>query len=116
MQCLSYFFHSGASSVGPESSTNTEIKDFHELYDAVQEIGNWKDLCHNLKVNDAVMNALEFDPQHAIENKRVCLRAYFDTGEATWEDVVKAVEKYPFFNKRVGKQIASKYIHKKDEL
>ena len=110
---FSYFL-----AVGDKSSTNTftEVEHFNELYQALQEIGDWKGLCHNLNVDDATMNALEYDPKHTEWNKRDCLRAYFDTGEATWEDVVRAVGEYPINNKRVAKKIANKYIHKKDEL
>ena len=119
IQLKSYFVHSGtAAAVGAQSSTSTEIERFLDLYQAVQEVGDWKSLCRNLKVNEATMNALEFDQKQSEWNKRDCLRAYFDTGEATWEDVVRAVGEHrcPTSNKRVAEEIAKKYIHKKDEL
>ena len=82
----------------------------------MQEIGDWKGLCFNLNVNDAKMNALDFGQQPPEWKKQECLKAYFDTGEATWEEVIRAVSDYPISNKRVAKEIADKYIHKRDEL
>lgn len=38
-----------------------------------------------------------------------CLQAYFNSGHATWKEVVKAVADYPINNKRVAKIIAKKY-------
>ena len=117
---VSYSIHSGVADVGAKSHTKftTEVESLHELYQAVKDIGDWKGLCLNLKVNDAKMNSLDFSPKPIEWKKLECLKAYFDTGEATWEDVVRAVREHPIYNNRVAKQIAKRYLHKdtKDEL
>ena len=79
------------------------------------EIGDWESLCENLGVPKPVMNSLHFSIEHHQRKKRECLQAYINTGEACWEKVVKVVADHPLHNKRVAKEIASKY-GVKDEL
>ena len=83
----------------------TEIDDFKELYQQVSEIGDWYGLCLNLGVSDTKMNELKHSNERIEEKKRECLRAYFDAGEAYWEEVARAVIKHPVSNKRVAKTI-----------
>ena len=91
------------------------IEDFSHLYQAVAEIGDWQALCSNLGVNAGKMNELRHSTETINAKKRECLLAYFDTGEANWNDVVEAVKKPPLSNNRVAKHISQKYNHK-DEL
>lgn len=81
-----------------------------ELEKAVAEIGNWKALCENLRVNKAMLEKLHYmrDTDSTIK-KSECLEAYFNTGKACWEQVVEVVADYPFFNRRIAKKIAKKY-------
>jgi hypothetical protein len=66
------------------------------------------------------MNELKYSNEGIGEKKRDCLRAYFDTGEAYWEEVVRAVIKHPISNKRVAKiiigqqKLRGELLHKPD--
>ena len=82
---------------------------------AVAEVGNWKSFCENLGVPKEVMNSLDYSSEHHQRKKRECLQAYINLGKACWEEVVKVVADYPFLNKRLADEIASKYVVK-DEL
>lgn len=96
---------------GPEkSSTRTKIENFQELYLSLAEIGNWKGLCGNLKVDDSVMEPIKFNGGNADDNKRDCLQAYFYSGRATWEEVQQAITKFPINNPRVAKEIGDKHL------
>lgn len=100
--------------------THTKINcksKFNDLKQAVKNIGNWRDLCENLLVDTSVMNGIEFSEKPAEWKKSDCLKAYCNTGEATWEDVVRAVAQHPINNVMEARTIKEKYIvHKKDEL
>jgi plasmid maintenance system antidote protein VapI len=85
------------------------------------EIGNWRGLCTNLGVDEGVMDALIHSTATVDAKKADCLQAYFNSGEATWSDVVKAVAMHPIRNKRVAKRIAKAHglsyeVIVKDEL
>ena len=82
---------------------------------AVAEIGDWESLCENLEVPQPTMNRLRFSNIQDERKKSECLQAYFKLGKACWEEVVKVVADHPFYNKRLAKDIASKY-GVKDEL
>ena len=102
-------------------TTDEEIKKVNDLIQAVKEIGNWRGLCTNLGVNEAEMDKLKYSTDTVDAKKADCLRAYFNSGEAKWSDVVKAVAMHPISNKRVAKQIAKAHgLHYeaivKDEL
>ena len=73
---------------------------------AVQNIGDWRGLCTNLKVDEGTMNILLHSNDRTEAKKEECLQAYFDTGDATWNDVVRAVSMHPIKNKRLAKKIA----------
>ena len=109
------FFFVGACDCLENSSTRTVIEEFQDLYHAVADIGNWRGLCGNLKVNDSVMDTLKHNGRRSDENKLDCLQAFFDSGTVTWEEVREAVAKSPLFKNRVADQITKKYI-KKGEL
>ena len=83
------------------------ISNKQELGKAVAEIGDWETLCENLGVEKAVINALHYviDPDNKIKKCR-CLEAYLNTGRACWEQVVKVVADYPFYNARLARNIA----------
>ena len=98
------------------------VSNKQELEKAVAEIGNWETLCENLGVEKAVVNRLRnmIDTDSTIKKSR-CLEAYLDTGRACWEQVVKVVADYPFYNARLANNIADmQYIDYstivKDEL
>ena len=94
----------------------TEIRDFLQLYSAVADIGDWEGLCLNLRVDDATMNVLEYSSEDDIVKKRRCLRAYWNTGKAYWDEVVRAIVSYPIKNKRVAKEIVERYKLSSDIL
>ena len=87
----------------------TKIKDSNQLYQAVAEIGDWVGLCSNLGVNEAKMNELQHSSGDNEKKKRECLQAYFDTGRAYWEEVVRAISNHPISNKRLASKIVEKY-------
>ena len=62
-----------------------------------------------LKVDDGTMNMLRYSESDNRVKKRECLEAYWNSGEAYWEDVVRAVVSYPIKNKRVAKEIVERY-------
>ena len=63
------------------------------------------------------MSDIEYSGKPAQWQKMDCLEAYYKTGEATWEGVVRAVAEHPINDIREARAIAEKYIvHKKDEL
>ena len=84
-------------------------------------IGDWQALCEYLGVPKPVLQQLRYDNKQHSEKKSECLEAYLNTGEACWETVVRVVAHYPFYNKKVAKEIADKYEvdyskHVKEEL
>ena len=83
-----------------------KIENVYDLYHAVQDVGNWKGLCFNLRVDDATMNRIDLSDEHDANKKIDCLRAYIDGGEASWPSVVQAVAKPPISNKLLAKKIA----------
>lgn len=101
--------------------TGTAIGSVKELDHALKEIGNWQALCTNLGVSISTMNALNYKTHSVPAKKTACLTAFYnhdveDGTEVNWEAVVKAVEDYPFQNKRLAKEIAKKHLKKHDEL
>ena len=56
------------------------------------------------KLDDLVHEHLE----NAAKKQR-CLAAYVDQENACWDKVVEVVAGYPFFKKKLAKQIADKY-------
>ena len=99
-----------------DEQTGTEIEKSQDLFDAVSDIGKWWGVCSNLYVDEGVMDTLEHSTDSSEKKKRVCLKAFYDSGDATWEKVVKAVAKSPINNKKLADEIAWKYIIRKDEL
>ena len=79
------------------------------------KIGDWKSLCECLEVPEEVINKIFHSNEQVERKKSECLEAYFDSGKACWEKVVKVVADYPFHNKRLANEIASTY-GAKDEL
>lgn len=58
------------------------------------------------------MNELRHSNARIKKKKRECLQAYFDTGEANWNDVTEAIKKSPINNNRLN--IAEEHL--RDEL
>ena len=95
----------GGHHVHEEHLQCTKIEVFKHLYDAVHKVGNWRGLCLHLGVCDAIMNALVNSNKDTEDKKVECLQAYYNSGEAYWEEVVRALIKHPINNKRLGKEI-----------
>ena len=68
-------------------------------------------MCEHLGVHKAVLNALcnIIDTDVTIKKSR-CLDAYLNMGNAYWEQVVKVVAEYPFYNLRLAKEIAATHM------
>ena len=79
------------------------------LLDDLEEIGNWELLCTHLEVNGAVMDTLHHSGLDITIKKERCLSAYIDSGEATWDHVVKVVCSPPFNKIKLGKKIAKRH-------
>ena len=75
----------------------------------MKDIGDWRGLCTNLKVDEGTMDRLIHSSDRAEAKLNDCLKAYLKGGEATWTEVVRAVAMPPINNKRVAKKIAKKY-------
>ena len=53
---------------------------------------------------------LKYSHDHPEYKKSDCLTAYFDQGEAAWEEVALAIAQYPVKNVDLARNIAQKYI------
>ena len=65
-------------------------------------------MCEHLEVHKAVLNGRRniIDTVETIKKSR-CLEAYLNMGNSCWEQVVKVVADYPFYNLRLAKKIAA---------
>ena len=89
----------------------TIIQDIKNLRKAVQKkIGNWRGLCENLDVDEGTIETLIFSNDQPEIKKSDCLKAYYDKGEAIWEEVIIAVAQSPLKKVGLAKSIASKYL------
>ena len=88
----------------------TMIQDSRQLFQAVDKIGDWQNLCKNLKVDVGIMDMLKFSRDHDSIKKDECLEAYVNNGDASWEEVVVAVARFPIRNKLVSYNIAKVYV------
>ena len=84
-----------------------KIDHINHLIQAVQSVGDWRGLCGNLNVDEGTMNILKHSTDRPETKMAECLQAYFDNGEATWSQVVRAVAMHPIKNKRLAKEIAN---------
>ena len=88
----------------------TTIQDINNLRQAVANIGNWQGLCENLDVDEGIVDILMFSNDQPVIKKSNCLKAYFDKGGATWEEVILAVAKYPLKKVHLAMYIAFTYL------
>ena len=58
---------------------------------------------------EATLDGLVYAHLENSAKKQKCLAAYFDQGKACWERVIEVVAGYPFYKKKLAKQIAKKY-------
>ena len=77
---------------------------------AVGKIGNWESLCENLKVDSGIIDRLRFSNDQPETKKSNCLNAYYDKGEAAWEEIVLAVAQDPVNKAELARNIARKYL------
>ena len=82
------------------------IKTKQELEIAVAEIGQWEALCGHLGAPEAVLSELRDSEMGTRKKKSRCLEAYYNTGKACWEQVVKVVAEFPIQKKKISEQIA----------
>ena len=80
-----------------------------DLFKELADIGNWEALCTNLEVPEATLDGLVHAHLENTAKKQRCLAAYFDQGNACWEKVIEVVASYPFYKKKLAKQIAKRY-------
>ena len=57
------------------------------------------------------MNRILNERSREHEKKDECLQSYFNSDKGSWEEVVIAVARSPFTNKRLAKTIAEKHLH-----
>ena len=91
--------------------SHSSIDDYRILHRSLETIGDWWNLCDNLEVDEGTMNTLYNSHGQPEVKKRQCLKAYVDSGEASWEEVVIAVARSPFKNKVLAKSIAKRHLH-----
>ena len=82
---------------------------FNDLYHELAGIGGWHRLCLALNVTEGIIDQLQNSKQGDEEKKSECLRAYHNSGEATWEGVIAAIANPPISNCRVANKIARNY-------
>ena len=80
------------------------------LFSMLEDIGNWEALCVNLGIRSGLIDELRHSRLEVSVMKLRCIEAYFNTGEATWEDVVLAVTLYPIMNTMVANRITQKHL------
>ena len=100
------------------STIDDEIENVQDLILAVKDVGDWRALCLNLKVDEGKIDSLINSADRVETKKTECLQAYFDEGDAKWSDVVKAVAMHPVNKMRIAKKIAKAHgvNLNKDEL
>ena len=87
----------------------TKINDVLDLRESVQEISDWQSLCGNLRLKSAIMDRIKnsHDKDHQMDQ---CLHYYFISDKGSWEEVVFAVARPPFYNKHLAKRIVQKRL------
>jgi len=80
-----------------------------DLERVLAEIRGWEALCEKLGVPEPVLKELLFASMEDRVKKSRCLEAYLYTRTACWEEVVKVVANYPFYNQRLAKMIAEEH-------
>ena len=93
----------------------TIIQDVNKLRQAVAAIGNWQGLCENLDVDYGIIDTLKYSTDQPDTKKSNCLQAYFDKGEAVWEEVILAIARYPLKKVGLAKTIAFNYLHEPNQ-
>ena len=88
----------------------TDVEHFLELRGSLQEINQWLSLCRNLNVKEAVVDRIMNEGYREQIKKEECLKSYFNSNEAYWEEVIVAVARPPFRNKRLAETIAENYL------
>lgn len=90
-------------------TSSHDINSLADLVSATSEIGNWEGLCVNLHVNAGILTQLRYS-QEPVDIKKIrCLETYFNSGEANWKELIRAVSSFPIVNIKVARQIATKY-------
>ena len=79
------------------------------ILDELEDIGNWELLCTHLEVSEAEIEKLRHSGHDVTIKKKGCLNAYIDSGEATWDHIVKVVCSSPFKKIKLGKEIAKRH-------
>lgn len=108
------------------SPNEKKIKKFSDFSGAMLglDLDYWEDLCRILKVDEAVIDDLKTFKRWRGDRVKWerCLQEYFDTGAATWEEVVRIIASDPFEKIVKAKETARKYgisyqaVMSKDEL
>lgn len=108
------------------SPTDKKIKKFGDLQSAMLglDLDYWKELCQILKIDQGVIDDLKTFKRWRGDRVKWdrCLREYFDTGAATWEEVIRIIASDPFDRIVKAKEIARKHgisfqvVMSKDEL
>ena len=94
---------------------STIIQYSSQLHQAVVEIGNWRGLCENLKINRGTIEKLKYSsdpPEYKISD---CLTAYFDKGEAVWEELIIAIAQPPLGKGDLARKIARRYLNEPNQ-
>ena len=79
------------------------------------EIGNWRGLCENLKINRGIIEKLKYSndpPEYKISD---CLTAYFNKGEAVWEEVIVALARPTLLKVDLARKIARRYLNEPNQ-
>ena len=89
----------------------TTIQDIKKLREAILEpIGSWQMLCESLGVKEGIIDEIRYSVEQPVIKKSNCLAAYYKNGEATWEEVILAVARYPLNNLNLAKKLAHDHL------
>ena len=89
--------------------TEHKVENLKDLTDQLESIGNWIMLCTSLKVDVGIIDELRHSPDNVSIKKWSCLNQYYNSGHATWEEIIAVIRGPNFHNERLAKSIAEKY-------
>ncbi len=91
------------------------IKSVGDLFDATQEIRQWRDLCYYLGVSEGVLAELDNSGKSDSEKKHDCLTEYYNNHNPDWGKVVSVLYNCPLRDVDVACNIAKKYLKMEKE-
>lgn len=87
----------------------TEIGEVRQLFQALREFPNWRELGTELGIPEGRMDEIERDQPSILERRRVLLQEWFDRHETVcWQELIGALRAIKQYNR--AKTIADEYV------